>query len=214
MNREIRDAAAARKLARAIEALLKGETIARAATFGGLERRDLVRFLGAVKKWIEGQFEGAPAPKPAPEKTPGQWRVAKLTAYTDGASRGNPGEAACAVIFFDEKNEELLSRSRRLGVATNNVAEYEAVLLALEVAEALGARDLEIRLDSELVVRQLKGEYKVKHPSLKPLHARALQRMTSFHRVAVSHVPRKENLQADKLANDELDGKADGTSMP
>lgn len=133
----------------------------------------------------------------------------KLIAFTDGASRGNPGDSACAVIILDEKNEELLRRSKRLGRATNNVAEYEGVLFALELAELLGARELELRLDSELVVRQLNGSYKVKHPVLIPLFEKARRRMGSFDRVTVSHVPRKENAVADKLANAELDGRAD-----
>jgi ribonuclease HI len=213
MKREIKDAATARKLTKVIEALQRGETLDRAASHGGLDRRAVVRYLDVIKKWMAAQFEDRPTRAAAPRGAPGEWGVAKLTAYTDGASRGNPGQAACSVIFFDEKNEELLSRSKRLGVTTNNVAEYEGVLLALELAEALGARDLEIRLDSELVVRQLRGEYKVKHPSLKPLHARSLQWMASFNEVSITHIPRKENLPADKLANDELDGKADGTSM-
>jgi len=218
MRREVKDAATARKIAKMIQALMDGEALGRAAFHGGLDTADAVRFLGALKDWIAVQSntsEGRSAPPPTLRSGESEkWRIAKLTAYTDGASRGNPGPSACAVILFDEKNEELLSRSRRLGVATNNVAEYEGVLLALELAEALGARDLEIRVDSELVVRQLKGRYKVKHPSLIPLHARAIQRMASFKEITISHVPRKENLQADKLVNDELDGKADGTSMP
>jgi ribonuclease HI len=132
----------------------------------------------------------------------------KLIAFTDGASRGNPGEAACAVVFFDEKNEELLRRSKRLGRTTNNVAEYEAVLMALELAGLLGARALDLRLDSELVVRQLNGEYKVKHPALKPLFERACKGIEAFEHVTVTYVPRAENALADELANHELDGKA------
>ncbi|UCH85817.1 MAG: ribonuclease HI family protein [Candidatus Latescibacterota bacterium] len=131
-----------------------------------------------------------------------------MTAFTDGASRGNPGDAACAVILFDDTNEELLRRSKRIGVATNNVAEYEGVLLALELAEMLGAKELIIKLDSELVVKQLNKQYKVKHPTLKPLFERARIMIGGFRRVDVTHIPRGENKLADKLANDELDGKA------
>ncbi len=134
--------------------------------------------------------------------------VGKLVAFTDGASRGNPGEAACAVVLYDEKNEELLRRSKRLGKTTNNVAEYEAVLMALELAGLLGARSVDLRLDSELVVRQLNGEYKVRHPGLKPLFERACKGMGAFEHVSVMYVPRAENALADELANDELDGKA------
>lgn len=131
-----------------------------------------------------------------------------LVAHSDGASRGNPGEAACAVILADESGNELLRRGRRLGVATNNVAEYEGVILALRLARELGAVEVTVRLDSELVVRQLNGRYKVKHPVLKPLFARASELMQSFARARVVHVPRAENSAADGLANDVLDGKA------
>lgn len=191
----------------------------------------LVRFLESLAKMAgeeatRGQSEPGPewteAPSPERrEKTPRKTGKEvpkkrarpraglKLIAFTDGASRGNPGDSACAVIILDEKNEELLRRSKRLGRATNNVAEYEGVLFALELAELLGARELELRLDSELVVRQLNGSYKVKHPVLIPLFEKARRRMGSFDRVTVSHVPRKENAVADKLANAELDGRAD-----
>lgn len=135
-------------------------------------------------------------------------RAGRLTAHTDGASRGNPGEASCAVILYDDENEELLRRAKRLGVTTNNVAEYEGVLLALEMASALGASGVRIKLDSELVARQLNGVYKVKHPVLVPLHGRALSLMGEFDEVEVIHVGRAENKAADKLANEALDGKA------
>jgi ribonuclease HI len=92
-------------------------------------------------------------------------------------------------------------------VTTNNVAEWEGVILALELAATLGASDLRIKLDSELVARQLNGVYKVKHPSLKPLHARAALLMRDFDAVEVVHIARDKNKDADKLANDELDGK-------
>lgn len=224
MKREVVDAETARKLARVIDALQRGESLDRAAAYGSIEKRVVVRFLETLKDSLERCSEGA---GPAPERTaklrksqPPQKpraplrkkKIGRLTAFTDGASRGNPGQAACAIVLFNEKNEELLRRTRPLGVATNNVAEYEGVLLALDYAEALGARALDIRLDSELVVRQLNGEYKVKHPALKKLHARVRARIASLGEVTLSHVPREENALADGLANDELDGKADGTT--
>lgn len=227
MKIEIEDAQTARKLARLIEALQRGEPLGRAAAYASLDRRAAARFLESVKDALKSRTEDADAvperqkpQKPRrpekPRKTkalPKKTKIARLTAFTDGASRGNPGEAACAMVLFDEKNEELLRRTKRLGVTTNNVAEYEGVLLAMEYAGALGARDLDIRLDSELVVRQLSGEYKVKHPALKILHERARRRMSAFGEVTVTHVPREENTLADDLANDELDGKADGTTV-
>ncbi len=206
MRRELRDAEKARKLARVIEALERGEPLARAATYGAIDRRIVVRFLESIKNWVVSvaDFESESLKPRKPSK---KAKTTRLIAFADGGSRGNPGEAACAVILFDEKNEELLRRSKRLGVATNNVAEYHGVLLALELAETLGARDLELRIDSELVVRQLNGEYKVKHPALKPLYARTRERMAWFGRVTISHVPREKNALADELVNDELDGR-------
>lgn len=230
ISRELKDAENAKKLARAIEALARGQSLDQASAYAALEKRVLVRFLESlVKKAGEAATRGkgeprlewteaagrpsAKGPEKAPRKTAKKTArktgTLKLIAFTDGASRGNPGDAACAVIMLDEKNEELLRRSKRLGKTTNNVAEYEGVLLALELAELLGARELDLRLDSELVVRQLNGSYKVKHPVLIPLFEKARERMKSFDRVTVTHVRRKENAVADKLANAELDGKAD-----
>jgi len=207
IQRELKEPVVARKLARAIEALERGQSIDRAAAYASLDRRVLVRVLGSLKTWA-GSLGLAEKKPPRPRRPSKKSKITKLIAFTDGASRGNPGKAACAAILFDEKDEELVRRSKRLGIATNNVAEYEGVLLALDLAETLGARDVEIRLDSELVVRQLNGQYKVKHPALKPLFERARELMAAFDRVTVSHVPRDENTVADKLANDELDGKA------
>jgi ribonuclease HI len=104
--------------------------------------------------------------------------------------------------------EEVLRRTKRLGVTTNNVAEYEGVILALELASALGAARVHVRLDSELVVNQLNGTYKVKHPPLQELHDRVHILRSKFRSVEIVHVPREEMDAADKLANDALDGKA------
>ena len=135
-------------------------------------------------------------------------RPGRLIAYSDGASRGNPGPAACAVIVTDGDGEELLRRSKRLGVATNNVAEYQGVRLALELFKELGADDVVVKLDSELVVKQLNNEFKVKHPSLKPLFEQTRALMRDISAVKIQYIPRAENKAADRLANDALDGKA------
>ena len=206
IQRELKDPATARKIARAIEALEHGQSVDKAAAYAAIDRRVLVRVLGVLRSWA-GQIALAEQKVPRPRKPSKKTKRLKLIAFSDGASRGNPGKAACAVILFDEKNEELLRRSKPLGVTTNNVAEYEGVLLALDLARTLGASDVEVRLDSELVVRQLNGQYKVKHPTLKPLFERTRGMMAEFDSVAVSHVPRDENTLADELANDELDGK-------
>jgi len=125
--------------------------------------------------------------------------------YADGASRGNPGPAAIGVVIFDDKNRECHRISETIGQTTNNVAEYRAAIAGLEAALALGARHVELRMDSELVVRQLDSRYRVRNPGLKRLFARMKDlrwRFASFRAVAI---PREENTLADKLANQALD---------
>lgn len=132
-------------------------------------------------------------------------RVSHVVLRADGASRGNPGPAAAGVVVEAPDGTVLQSFGRRLGHMTNNAAEYRALLLGLEACRGLGARRVELRLDSELVVRQLSGEYRVKEPTLAPLHAEALQALGQFDGWTVRHVPRAENGAADRLANAALD---------
>ena len=129
----------------------------------------------------------------------------RLIAYADGASRGNPGLASYGVVVYDADGRELHTGSRALGRATNNQAEYQGAIAALEAALGLGAREVELRMDSELVVRQLTGRYKVRNPGLVPLHKRILALRERFDRVALVHVPREQNRVADRLANQALD---------
>lgn len=138
------------------------------------------------------------------ERTPGERAV---IAYADGASRGNPGPAAYSVVIYDETGAELHTSSRALGRTTNNQAEYQGAIAALEAALGLGASELELRMDSELVVRQLSGRYKVRNPGLLPLYKRVLALRSRFHRVQLTHVPRTQNRVADRLANEALDRK-------
>lgn len=132
--------------------------------------------------------------------------------WADGASRGNPGPAATGFVIFDANGVEVASGGRFLGTATNNVAEYEAVLDGLEAARDLDVGSLDVRLDSELVVRQLNGEYKVKDDKLRPLHRAATEVMECFEAVEVTHVPRERNERADSLANEAID-EATGSKM-
>ena len=125
-------------------------------------------------------------------------------AYSDGASRGNPGPAAVGAVIYDPEGREVYRVGRRLGTATNNEAEYRAAIAALEAALALGTRRLELRMDSELVVRQMSGRYRVRNPRLARLHARMLALREQFDEVVVRHVPRTENRLADALANQAL----------
>jgi ribonuclease HI len=126
-------------------------------------------------------------------------------AYADGASRGNPGPASLGFVIYDDAGRELHTGSRALGRATNNVAEYNAAIAALEAALGLGARRVELRMDSELVVRQLSGRYKVRNPRLASLYKRVLALRDRFERVTAVHVPREQNCVADRLANEALD---------
>lgn len=124
----------------------------------------------------------------------------------DGASRGNPGRASIGFVLCDPQGREVLVHAEVLGEATtNNVAEYTALLRGVEAAAARGVRRLRIRLDSELVVRQLRGEYRVRHARLQPLHAAVQARLATFASVHVEHVPRTANRRADALANAALD---------
>ncbi len=131
----------------------------------------------------------------------------KLTVNVDGGARGNPGPAAIGVVVRDESGEILTTHSETIGEATNNIAEYRALLAGIEQAGRLGADRIEILGDSELVVRQVKGEYKVKNPGIKPLHARVHEALGDFDEWEIEHVRREENAEADALVNDALDGR-------
>jgi ribonuclease HI len=125
---------------------------------------------------------------------------AALTIHFDGASQGNPGPAGIGVVILDADGTPLAEIGEYIGETTNNVAEYRALIRALEEAQSLGGRRLTIKADSELVVRQLSGRYQVKSPHLKPLFDRACALLRQFERVHVMHVRRTENNLADKLA--------------
>ena len=125
----------------------------------------------------------------------------KVIINADGAARGNPGPAAIGATLKDESGKRLASVSKRIGRATNNQAEYRAVIAALEQALKLGAAELEVYLDSELVVRQLNGRYRVKNAALKPLYLRAKELQGRFRSSEVHHIPRLKNAEADNLAN-------------
>jgi ribonuclease HI len=128
-----------------------------------------------------------------------------VVVYVDGGARGNPGPAAAAAVVTTADGEELAERSAYLGEATNNVAEYRALLLGLELARELGAREVDVVNDSELVSRQIGGEYRVKHAGLKPLYLEAMAALRGFDRWSVRSVPREGNERADQLVNEALD---------
>ncbi|MDD2252132.1 MAG: ribonuclease HI family protein [Dehalococcoidales bacterium] len=130
---------------------------------------------------------------------------AKVIINSDGASRGNPGRAAIGAVITDEHGNVLQSVSRFIGITTNNQAEYKALIAGLEAAVALGASDVTVRIDSELVVKQIKGQYRVKKPELAPLHRRACELLAGFKSHSLEHVFRNLNQEADRLANLALD---------
>ncbi len=129
-----------------------------------------------------------------------------VTVHVDGGARGNPGPAAIGVVVSGADGEVLEEVGETIGVATNNVAEYRALLRGLQLAGAHGAREVEIVNDSELVARQLTGAYKVKHPSMRPLHAEAISALRAFDGWKIRTVPRGQNARADALVNAALDG--------
>jgi len=129
----------------------------------------------------------------------------KVVVHVDGGARGNPGPAAGAAVVSTPEGELLDEASTLLGVVTNNVAEYRGLLLGLERARELGATEVEVVNDSELVAKQLNGIYKVKHPDMRPLHAQALASLRRFERWSIRSVPREHNARADALVNAALD---------
>jgi ribonuclease HI len=131
----------------------------------------------------------------------------KVVLHVDGGARGNPGPAAIGVVVSSPDGEVLDEVAETIGVATNNVAEYRALLRGVEIARALGATEVEIVNDSELVARQLTGDYKVKHPAMRPLHAEAIGALGQFDAWRVRSVPRAQNARADELVNQALDAQ-------
>jgi ribonuclease HI len=132
----------------------------------------------------------------------------QVVLHVDGGARGNPGPAAIGVVISTPDGELLDELGETIGVATNNVAEYRALLRGLELAHGLGASEVEIVNDSELIARQLTGAYKVKHPAMKPLYAEAIAALRKFERWRVRSVPRAQNARADALVNQALDAAA------
>ena len=132
--------------------------------------------------------------------------MTKATLYADGAARGNPGPAGSGALLLDEKGSPIARLTLSLGHATNNVAEYSALILGLEEARRRGIDEIDVRMDSLLVVRQMQGLWKIKHPGLKPLALRAGALLAAFDRRSIEHIPREENSAADALANEAIDG--------
>jgi ribonuclease HI len=137
--------------------------------------------------------------------SPGTEPAVSLILFADGASRGNPGPSGAGALLTTKDGAVVAELVSFLGFATNNVAEYEALLLGLTGARARGATAITVRMDSELVVKQVNGSYQVKSPPLKRLHARVLSLRREFERFRIEYVPRAENAAADRLANRAID---------
>jgi ribonuclease HI len=128
-------------------------------------------------------------------------KVKRLIIYTDGASLGNPGLAAIGATVKDGQGRLVARVSRRIGQATNNQAEYRAIIAALEEATRLGAAEVDIKSDSDLVVKQINGRYRVKKATLRPLYQKVVQLIGSLEGFTITHVPREQNTEADNLAH-------------
>jgi len=131
--------------------------------------------------------------------------ITRVVINADGASRGNPGPAAIGVTIKDDKGNLVTSISRRIGRATNNQAEYRAIIAGLEKAIELGAREVMIYSDSELIVKQINGRYRIKNTSLRILYENLVKLISPLEKFSIQHVPRKRSIEADVLANKALD---------
>jgi ribonuclease HI len=163
------------------------------------------RQCGAPEEPSQDLFD-APEEAPPPPKRPQRaGEHLPLVARCDGASRGNPGPAAVGVVIEDQDGQDLMDFGEAIGETTNNVAEYRAVIRAAEKGLELGGTELHLKLDSQLLARQLQGRYRVKAAHLKPLHRQATALLERFQQWDVQFVPREQNAAADRLANQALD---------
>jgi ribonuclease HI/probable phosphoglycerate mutase len=170
--------------------------------------REFLRNSGNFTGWLSGASPGKHATAQPPEKTClplAGGCSCTCSLYTDGASRGNPGDAGAGIVLFDGEGNELLARSFYLGKCTNNAAEYQALIAGLESALAAGCKALNIFLDSELIVRQVQGIYKVKNEQLQSLHVQVTDLLARMRSWQIRHVPREKNFRADELANKGID---------
>jgi len=127
--------------------------------------------------------------------------IKKFLLYIDGGSRGNPGPAGIGVVIYDKEGKRVKEFNKYIGIATNNIAEYKALIYGLQEALFKKADEVTLNMDSELVVQQLKGDYKVKNANIKPLFEQALHLLSGFRKFEIKHIKREENKEADKLVN-------------
>jgi ribonuclease HI len=180
--------------------------------FRGLTRERLGQLLEEAAQRLEGS-EGepqaeAPAPPVAPptaEESPSRGATPRLRLYSDGAARGNPGPSGAGAVLIEPGGQVVARLGKYLGNQTNNYAEYMGLLLGLKHAKSMGAKEIEVFADSELLIRQLGGRYQVKSPTLRPLYEEAVKLLNDFSRVKLVHVPREMNAAADEMSNRAID---------
>jgi ribonuclease HI len=176
------------------------------ARFPGLSREDLRRAVADAASRLPRREAPRPASAPAGGTGPREWPK-EITAYIDGAARGNPGEAGAGVLLRSGSGETLQRIARYLGRATNNTAEYQALLTALARAREVGAERVRVYSDSELLVNQVNGRYKTRVPHLQQYLQEAIRLIREIGSVEITHVRRELNAEADALANEAIDGR-------
>jgi len=174
--------------------------------FRGLTRERLGQMLEELAERLGGPAPGPSTPPPAlaaqPASAPAPGRV---RVYSDGAARGNPGPSGAGAVLTDADGTIVARVGKFLGRQTNNYAEYMGLIIGLEHARKLGAREVDVYADSELMIRQLGGRYQVKSPTLKPLYDEAVRLLKGFAKVKLVHVPRELNKDADEMSNRAID---------
>jgi ribonuclease HI len=175
--------------------------------FRGLTRERLGQILEELAERLStgaGELQPEPSAPPAPPEEP-RGATPRLRVYSDGAARGNPGPSGAGAVLVEPGGQVVARLGKFLGHQTNNYAEYMGLLLGLKHAKALGAKEIEVFADSELLIRQLGGRYQVKSLSLRPLYEEAVKLLNDFSRVKLVHVPRAMNAAADEMSNRAID---------
>lgn len=199
-------------LAAVLEAIVRHESLDASCAALGVEREELVRILKEAAGAKPEQASLFAPPRPKPQTPPASVEPApiagthrRIVVHADGASRGNPGPAGAGAVVSTPDGRVIARLGKFLGTQTNNVAEYEGVLLGLGWALEHGVTDVVLRADSLLVINQLNGEWKVKHPGLKPYHERASALLRRFAKTDLAHVRREFNEAADEMSNRAID---------
>jgi len=201
------------RLKKFIKEISAGKSFDEAAEKAGFEtldevRRSLLDLSDRIKQYANVSVTESQKKQAADVVDTGQKEIS-LDVYCDGASKGNPGPASAAAVAYLKSGVMLSSRAIKLGRATNNVAEYEALILGITLARDLGAKKVNFKLDSQLVVRQLTGRYRIRDDNLKVLAQKVKEMDKAFDECKYSHISRSRNKEADKLAGDLLAGRED-----